>query len=323
VFVAFIDNGVQINWTDAPASAFLMTAIFFAGTDLLARVDSFQGTGTLSTLAVTVGFQADQIIFPFARASTLAAIWLAADQQFGFADRGPPNQNVSLSYLDAANANSVSPTCYVSNAFAIKRPLGAAVVTINNFTGTTFDAVQSGSTQTHFHPFLALGYQGAVSHGLMMVDSPTGATGVKTVATTFKPQFVMQAVSGVDALNFTANASEGMAAQGAGTFGLVAFSANEMFTNYVTDDDAASPVAPSAVNANSLSDNKLQVLTDGSLPLFAATFDSFNALDYRLNYSLLSATVRKWPTLIIGAETTPPVAGPIPVMQNSYRQRRS
>jgi hypothetical protein len=63
-FDSFISNGVRIDWTNAPASAFLVTAIFFAGTDLTANV----GTADLGNLAdaaidiTTVGLEADIVI---------------------------------------------------------------------------------------------------------------------------------------------------------------------------------------------------------------------------------------------------------------------
>lgn len=64
-FVSFIEDGVRINWGDAPAAAYLLTVVLFAGTDLSALADSQTTVATTdNTLDITdVGFEPDQVIF--------------------------------------------------------------------------------------------------------------------------------------------------------------------------------------------------------------------------------------------------------------------
>ena len=63
-FSSFITNGVRINWTNAPAAAYLLTVVFFAGTDLSVDVDTvgLGNTVDLETDITAPGFEPDVVI---------------------------------------------------------------------------------------------------------------------------------------------------------------------------------------------------------------------------------------------------------------------
>jgi len=61
---SFFNDSIRINWTTAPAAAYLMTVIVFGGTEVEADVGTFVSNVTQnSTTVVTTGFNPDLVLF--------------------------------------------------------------------------------------------------------------------------------------------------------------------------------------------------------------------------------------------------------------------
>jgi hypothetical protein len=112
----------------------------------------------------------------------------------------------------------------------------------------------------------------------------------------------MQLVNGVNVINFdritgTSNSP------GAGTYGIAAFTATELFSNSIGDDDAAS-----TMNTESFATTDFRCRSDIQTNIHVAATPVFNPTNYSLNYSIFSSTIRFWPTLVIGEFIT---GGPV------------
>jgi hypothetical protein len=313
-------NGVQIDWTNAPAAAVLVTVILFTGTDLTARVGDFLGSLTIGTdIVVTVPdvpFQPDQLIV--LRSAITYGSGTTSFMHVGFADRGGPIVQCCSAWRGLNGSTASEGSNVVSNAFVSETGLGTQAIEITAFSATGFTAKTRLSGGSVPYPYLALAYNGVAAHSVFVANSPA-ATGNQIQATTFKPQFVLQLPTGVTALsNATTQNSQITSNGGAGSWGIAGFTAFETFSNSISDDDGDQNMITRSYSAN-----KFSCRADASpYDLHVATFVSFNPTNYTLNYTVADTTVRFWATLVIGETPTPPVAGPVPVIQNSYRQRR-
>jgi hypothetical protein len=344
-YVDQIDNGVQINWTDAPPAGYMVTVYLFAGTDLQAHVGHYGDAAAAIDEELNVtdpGFPVEQLIVAhsltnIAFADTTGSFNAAIG--IGFADNAGGIPQV-CTFANNSNLTSSSVGTARVSALYVARQLGSVATAVKEFHATGFKVWRKlGATAgtTYYYPYLALGYGNTVSHTVQYIQSPIVAEPA-TVQTSFsyKPQFVLMATptvvySSTPSVFEGANtSSEGLAGRGAGVFGVTGFTATEMATSRYTDDDLSAAAAPSAVTTRSYNHNKLFVVADTGMLLYSATFNSFNEFDFKLDYTTIANTVpsglplpRVWPMLVIGDTAVPPVAGPIPVMQNSYRQRRS
>jgi hypothetical protein len=331
-FNSWIDDGVRINWTDAPSSAWIVTCILFAGTDLSAYVGDWvpatTAIGVETTVTVSPAFPVDQLIVLSGSGTTYGdSTWVTPKHiSMGFADRSTPIVQGGIFAIYPTNATASTGSLTVSNLYAA-RVASTSVQEIIEFTASGFRAKSTLAGVNVRFAYLALGYAGAVSHSVKMVSSP-GFVEVPAdivTATTFKPQFVLQMPLSAYLLNTALTAGEGTAAPGCGVFGLAAFNVTESVSHFVSDDNAADPM-----NTESYTNNALVVRSDTGITLCEASLGSFDDTGYTLNYTTVnlnsgtaSSIIRYWPTLIIGAVSSVPVAGPIPAIQYDYRRRRT
>jgi hypothetical protein len=139
---------------------------------------------------------------------------------------------------------------------------------------------------------LRLGASPAVSAKVYTYSTPT-ATGAHTDSTpAFTPQFVMYLANRIA----TADTIETDA--DAGTIGLLGVTSTNLFTNSVSTEDAAADS-----NAQSLSDNALNLPTHTGASGHIATLTSMGATGPVWNYSATDATARQWGALAIGTNT--------------------
>jgi hypothetical protein len=105
----------------------------------------------------------------------------------------------------------------------------------------------------------------------------------------------MQLLSGVPVSDSVRLSSEGTNAPGAGTYGIAGFTATELFSSCIGDDDAAR-----TMDTESIVTNSFLCRSDIKTNLYVATTPIFNPLSWTLSYSTTSTTSRRWPTLVIG-----------------------
>jgi hypothetical protein len=324
VFSAWTANGVQINWTNAPATAVLVTVILFGGADLSVYAGAFQASDSIgvNTTVTAPNFQADQLMVLGSVASSWDAVLSNASMQIGFADRGATISQCCSSWYATDGAGSSFGSNIVSNAFVSENGIGSTAIEITAFSATGFTAITRIAGSQLWYPYLALRYataNGAAGHSAFVVDSPTNIVPpAKSVTTTFKPQFVLQLPTGATVTSTAILQSPRQtSATGAGSYGIAAFSAfaNEIFSSSIGDDDQAG-----FMDTESFSSSTFRCRSDTKTNLHLATFGSFNPTNWTLNYSVASSTVRRWATMVIGefvAGGGGPVAGEA-VLQSNF-----
>lgn len=317
-FVQFIADGCTINWGNACASAYLLTATFFAGTDLTALADVFTAAAAQdATVDVnTVGFEPDILL----------------TSTFGYVFTDVAAITFYFSHGLVLNKTPVEQYCY-----AYRNPSGAAVSAISGqitddygigqvgATGTftwwagefsAFDAngfsctTRNGASGSDEVGFLALKLGGAVGFEGNIITSPV-ANGNQAIADPgFTPQYVHVGLTQFIAID--TGYSDGTA----GSLGVSDFDDDDEYCNSVQIEDAQS-----TTDTQSLSDNTVINLPDDDATVgWVASFISFDANGWTWNFTQSHGTAVKWWYLAIEEEA----AGlSIPVAMHHYRMLRA
>lgn len=296
-FDSFISDGVRIDWIDAPASAFLITAVFFAGTDLTANVGSQALGNTADALiAITsIGFEADVVITGLLEGTTTL------------------NPNVCLGFVHNDRAGTVTQRTVAhknrdgfSSAFeGVMMRDGECIVAMQatdvmdyygaaqSFDSSGFD-IQLGNARAPGNRHvgwlaLRLGASPVVSSKVYTYSTPTG-TGANTDSNPgFEPQFVMYLASRAAAADTQEADADG------GTFGVVMVDADDLYTQSISSEDAAADS-----NTQSLSDNIVNLPTHTGASGHEATLTSMGSTGPVWSYSATDGTARLWAGLAIG-----------------------
>jgi hypothetical protein len=298
-FDSFITDGVRINWTDAPASAYLIVATFFAGDDLTAHVGSVSlGNTSNALIAVTsVGFEADVLITLMLEGTTVLApgvgLGVVHNNRAGTITQRCLGNKQRVTFTTSSPATSMrNDACIVKvQATDALDWYGSA----QSFDSSGFDVQLANSRapgNVHLG-WLALrfGASPVVDSKVYTYSSPT-ATGSHTDSNPgFEPQFVMYLGNMVA----TANTIEGDA--DGGTFEVIMADADEVYTQGILSGDnlADSDTA-------SYCDDRVQVIAHTSAAIhLLATLTSMGSTGPVWNYSIVnvSATARQWPALAI------------------------
>ena len=309
-FSAWITNGVRINWTNAPAAAYLLTAVFFAGTDLSAYCNYAElVTEDTGVDVTTVGFEAD-VLFTWLQDRSAGG---SANATFGMGfvhnDRaGTVTQRAG--YLRARdNVGTTDNTAQVRNDLAMivgsNADYGIACdvsgFDSSGFTATPRNAV-TGNPGTNEMGYLALRFGAGplVSSKVYTYSTPT-STGD---ATDTNPGFEPQAVFYVTTLAETINTLESDA--DAGSIGVSVVTETAQYSNTVSSEDNVGDS-----NTQSLSDDQaVRLPLHGGAAGMAATYVGFTSTGVTLNWSDVESSARLYAALAIGAEAATAVSNP-------------
>lgn len=327
-----VANGVQLNWTDAPAAAVFVTCIMFTGTDLSAAVNELITTtavGLAQTVVVptTPTFQPDLLFFLNVGATGSHNVSFFGGQIVAGFARRVGSALFPQTFLKWGSVTGAAPPAvtqdsnFVSNQYASGVTISQAIE-VTAFNATGFDVTPRGSTNSYKYGYLALAFNGAAATWVGIDVPAVGVTGnVSTTTPGIKPQFVLQLISLSNAVNVILDESSGLTKGGAGTFGIAAFTATKVFSNSISDDDAATT---SATESYASTDFTVRPDNTATVPIaFRGTIVSLDALGWTKNYTTnVGYTTIQWPTMVIG-EFAPPATNLIPLFDNSYRQRRA
>lgn len=177
-FSAWIEGGMRVNITDAPAGAYLISIEFFGGADFSAKAVSFLGATSGGTNAITgVGFQSD-MIYCLSSGGATGYSTGTASLGIGMAsyDGSTIRQGVSSQrYLTGGGGEALCLgeirdnaifTNYSSRYMSISA-IGSDGFTVSS-TGQDFSASTNGA--------LCMNFGGAAEAWVGMLDTPT-ATG--------------------------------------------------------------------------------------------------------------------------------------------------
>ncbi len=316
-FDAFITDGVRINWTDAPATAVLVNCILLGGSDLSVYAGAFTANATTdsSTDVTAPNFQPDNLFVLGGGDITSWDTTLSVMQFcFGLVDRTGPVQASSNTWI-FDNVGTSQINNHVSNQYAARAPAsGGQAIEIGSFDSQGFTATTRLADGANFYIYLALGYNGACNHWVGVLDSPTSTGNQADTAPGFLPFFAFQLASALDAVNSTRSTN----ATGAGAFCICGFTATDSFSSAVRDSDNQGTTDTAAL----VTKTPIRYTDGAGTAMHVASFTSFDATGWTRNFTTANATVRKHPSLAIGAIAAP--SGPaIPVLTRQYAERRS
>lgn len=307
-FDSFITNGVRIEWDVAPPSAYLLTVVLFAGTDLSAHANNVALGNTIDLTAdVTApGFEPDNLICSLSASASQSNNWRVSNNAgFAYNDGvGGVTQRAHAKYWEDnkstarcwARSTNSGAGLYCSNSGALDY-----YVEISDFDSNGFSATPRNSgANNNLLCYLALAYNGAVDSWVGTHTTPTSTGNDSETGPGFTPQAVILIENLLEAIDTAYSDNR------AGAFGLSAFDADNEYSTVVAAEDGVA-----TTNTQSLSDDRAIVLTDddGTLDI-EATFVSFDANGWTVNYSNAPATAKLFFALAIEGEAAPPAGNP-------------
>jgi hypothetical protein len=299
-FVSTVTDGVRVNWTDAPGSAYFVTALIVAGTDVSAHAN-WKDLGDTKDAAVDVtdpGFQPKQLI--------TACRDVLDDSGSG--------SNVRLSIGAVNFGGSVTQRCYCQRSLDGKgttevlnrftESYGAMAVIDNgsldwgaefsdpDSDGFTVTPRNAGANNTALF-YLALSFGGSVETNLVTVNSPTSTGNDAQTGPGHQPQAVIMGLTHAEAVDTTYDDGRG------GVHGLSTFTESDEYSSALAMEDGQV-----TSDTQSLSDDTaINLPQDDGSAGHAASFVSFDASGWTLNFTTTMGTAKKWWALTIGALT--------------------
>jgi len=296
-FSAWIENGITINWGNAPAAAYLLTVIFFAGVKLSVHASTFSlGNQNIETNVNTVGFQPDVIL----TGTNARPFDDAASSQARFSHGVVTYDGTTITQLsytwnsqDAQAASSVASQ--ITDDYGIGEVGDAGTFSwageFSNFDADGFSCTPRLGNSGDDVGFLALKFDGVIPFWAAIIDSPTANGNESWEQPEFQPQYVHLGLTQMAAID-TAYTDSNAGSLGISTFDQLG---NE-YCNSWQDEDTADPT-----DTQSLSDNTaIELPDDDGTAAWTASFVSFDASGWTLNFSASEGTAVKWWALALG-----------------------
>ena len=289
-FSAFISDGVTINVVTSDGVAYLINAVFFAGTDVTAHADDVQIVNTVDTATVITSpsFNPD-FLFVGDTSQTMSTTSGDAEPVFGFVHNGDTITQHSYLFMDVNGQAATDVKCYLSGdrGAGILLPSGSRdwVGDFGGFGASGFSItprLNGGNNDSV--GFLALNFGGAASVNLSAQLSPT-AIGNQSITTPgWKPQAVVGFQSYVTASDILIDNTGD-----AGAWGLVSFttSGSQLSTGYATEEAAGVTDTQSFTDARAINVPN----HDGTVAL-SASFTEFTSTGWNLGWSDVEAAGR-------------------------------
>jgi hypothetical protein len=286
-FNSFITNGIRITWGDYPASAYYMTWVFFAGTDVSAHCNTFAPNATEdATVDVTdPGFEPDAVLFAWIDRA-IPTLQTEAIVSFGAAVNDGADTQASKSWFSQNNqgTSSVRGILYDHYAFNISTSRAGEIGTFdaNGFTCTTRLGAISSSQEVGY---LALAFNSVITAGLDILTTPT-STGNQAFTVSLggeTPQLCLMTLTKHSAVDTLAFDSQG------GTVGFYTCDADDEASQAWQDEDNQG-----TTDAQSYAAAKATLDDHDGTGMFDASFVSFAANTVTLNFAETDGTARKW-----------------------------
>lgn len=288
----FIENGVTITWGNAPAGAYLLTVVFFAGTDVSAHADTFNPDATedQATNVTDPGFEPDLVFFAGTDSLMNDASANGAPNAVGVVANiaGTPQGCKAIYISDNSGTSSSDGTTVHDRVYQATNGVGNVKYTleIDDFDSDGFSAYSrdGGGDANDDIGYLALNFNAAVKVWCGGYDSPTGNGNDSDTSPGFKPQLLVLFPN-------TCAAVDTVYEDGKGSVQCISvIDGDEAYCMSAADEDNQG-----TTDSQSLSDNQAVNLPydDGS-QAYAATFVSFDATGWTLNFTNTDGTAHKW-----------------------------
>ncbi len=305
-FVSWLTDGMRINWDDPMNGSYLITVVFFAGTDLTVHANR-RALDTQDTVVDVTdpGFQPDIVIAAMAR-----LVDLPPD------DSQSHSVSIGVAHFDGASTivqrcwNSASQvglgTSNVSGVHKENRITEVPIATgasvdvgaeISAFDSSGFSlTARNASGVSEAVYYLALSFGGAVNSYVETHKTPVTTGDDADTGPGFTPQFVMLGTTLLEATGTYETAGLG---------GQVGISVMDGKTEYALSMNSRDAIGDS--ECQSLNDASAIAMPDhlGVLEV-EATFVSFDPLGFTLNYSNHAEVSNFWWVLAIEGFTPAP-----------------
>jgi len=289
-FKEWTTNGVVITWGDAPAGAYLLTVIFYAGDDVTADVGThvleWDQTSSISGL----GYEPD-VLFMFTHGSDFDDTPSTSfNIQLGIGVNGTSIQQGTHSiHVHNGGSPSIVTEFITDNRINASIYNGAPFISrtfkINSFDvgGITFsDMVEGEHEFDNTVAYLTLNFGGAASAWVGWVDTKTSTGSQAITDPAFTPQAIITLPTWLDTLNSVETSA-------VGSIGMGAFDDDDEYTTSIFGEDGVA-----TTNTGNVSDDKaLLILDDAGAADVVAAFTSFDAHGWTWNYSAYNATARQ------------------------------
>lgn len=296
---SWITDGERVTWTGGEERG-LGTTVLFGGTDVSAKVGTFNSAtadDTESTIS-GIGFEPDVVIFAMINEGTFNTVKVTSFLSIGFAANDGVSGVQGQGHQSIFDRNNVGTSDLGSlsrnNRIAQQHTTGLG--TSLECTGFTSDAfkvtTRDYGAQLKNVMYLALNFNGKVSFGVENIDSPVATGDHDITAFGFQPQFVMQLMNFCAAYGTIETDGDG------GSNAISTFTeADEHALTYMSED------AVGTSNTACVIDNAAgNMLRDDQTGGYDSSASSMLSNGYRVNYSAVDGTTRKWNALAIGIE---------------------
>ena len=295
-FSSWLTNGIRLNWTTAPSTAYLMHVTLFAGSDLSADVDTAVMAGQDVEVDVTApGFEPDLVL-------ALTSLSIAGDSgsgshtRYSFGAAHWDGVSVVTQRSLSQNSRNGLTTSEVSGAMSetyMLRPIGvggsfAHAVDITSFDANGFSLYarnSSGSGDDVY--FLALSFGGFSDVKVGTHTTPTSTGEASETGIGFVPQAVIIGTTLLESVDSVDTAGLG------GQIGIAVIDEDEQYALAFNDEDAQT-----TTDTQSLSDDvcAVQPLHTGADGIIATTpaANKFISNGWTFDYTTVTANAKKW-----------------------------
>ena len=289
-----VTDGVEITWGNAPAAAYTINTALFGGSDLSCDVGTFTASSSSGgTVDVATGFEPDVLIIfrhhgnggdsgfgDVARSHGGLSVGFSDNDgaspfpQYAwvFTDRDgqDPTQISGRAFDDRAGGNIRTNSTTLRNTIQIT-DYYAGPTPAAGFEVTTQDL---GNADSPVYGYLALNFGGSASH---KVGDEVGSASTESVSYTdagFKSQFVMM-------LQTNATTYTGSTAQTYAGLGFAMWDATNQGACTLSNQDGAG----TTVSKGAVADDAFYNLKSSGIAEYQATFTSFDATGWTLNWT--------------------------------------
>lgn len=270
--------GIRLNWTDVPASAYLVTCVLFHGAGIdNCYVTRITGHATVNnSITVTPNFATDIVLFMTHNSSWNDSVSTPAEINFGMCVNDGSNTQRSVDWRHTNTTIPSSLTASFDTTSVYRSSVGGASgveLQVQDFTATNFKVftrVQSTAVQGII---MAIKLNG-LNAKLVTSEGPT-ANGNHTIASIgWKPQFALMLHSSIAAVDTAVqdDSSE--------VWGLSAIATNGSACVGIFGEDDSTPVDAENIHSS----NPIMLRKDGANYIVATT-PVFTSDGLQLNYT--------------------------------------
>jgi len=301
-FTGYITNGIQINWVNPPAAAYLGTVVFFAGTDVSSELLSQNVSDGGSPYTQETDFESSFILC-FAPVSMEYGQNQSEDDwslHFGFCINDGSATQAFVRWFENDNTSDGGmnirgqPSTYLGGHTT-------GYVYAHNFQSTSHQVSTSDGSGDYGELPMKIG--SSLSADITIVDTPTSIGTQSITSLGYKPQLVLIVGTYADS-----NFGSSDILLGAGSVGAADANGNESCVNWQSEYGAAT------TNTSCGADSKIiNMPQDDGTTGIVATLSSLDTSGFTLNYSSVdTGTSRKLLVFTIEEEGEPPAGGTHP-----------